>query len=107
MNEVAVHFAVHEIDAEVAASALRAGRLHPRVAPDPATPTFRGSGAPAGRWLVYVPEREEARARGILGEPAPEEREDNPIVRMVVIVALITGLLLATPFVAQVCYGPR
>jgi hypothetical protein len=108
VNEVAVHFAVHQIDAEVAASALRAGRLHPRVAPDPTAVGFRGSGtASGGRWLVYVPEREEARAREILDEPAPEVREDNPIVRMVMIVALITGLLLGTPFVAQVCYGPR
>jgi len=26
---------------------------------------------------------------------------------MVVIVAVISGLLLATPFVAQACYAPR
>jgi hypothetical protein len=31
----------------------------------------------------------------------------NQVVRLVVIVALIAGLLLATPFVAQVCFGPR
>ena len=41
-----------------------------------------------------------------LEEPVREEPEDNPVLRLVVIVAVIAGLLLATPFVAQVCYGP-
>jgi hypothetical protein len=34
------------------------------------------------------------------------EHGDNPVLRLVVIVALIAGLLLATPFVAQVCAAP-
>jgi hypothetical protein len=108
VNEVAVHFARNRMDAEVAASALRAEQVHPRIAPDPAGPRFTGDGmTTAGRWLVYVPEDEESRAREILDEPVPDAREDNPVLRLVVIVALITGLLLATPFVAQVCYAPR
>ena len=42
----------------------------------------------------------------MLAEPSVDEPEDNPVLRLVVIVALIVGLLLATPFVAQACYGP-
>ena len=92
MSEVAVHFAPDRMDAEVAASALRAERLHPRIAPDQSGFRFLPwSATTGGRWLVYV----------------PDVREDNPILRLVVLVALITGLLLATPFVAQVCYGSR
>jgi hypothetical protein len=107
MSEVIVHFAIDQMDAEVAASALRAGRLHPRIAPDSTASRFGAAGqTTAGRWLVYVRENEEQLAREILDEPAPEEREDNPVLRLVIIVAIITGLLLATPFVAQVCYGP-
>jgi hypothetical protein len=107
VSEVAVHFAVVEMDAEVAASALRAARLHPRIAPD-STPSRFGAGrlTALGRWLVYVPEGEERLAREILEEPRPVEPEDNPVLRLVVIVAVIIGLLLATPFVAQACYGP-
>jgi hypothetical protein len=105
VNEVAVHFAPNRVDAEVAASALRAERLHPRIAPDQTGLRFPG-GSPTsgGRWLVYVPDHEEGQAREILDEPVPDEPQDNPILRMVVIAALITGLLLATPFVAEVCY---
>ena len=107
MNEVAVHFARDRVDAEVAASALRAERLHPRIAPDITSSRFGAGGVTtAGRWLVYVPELEERQAREILDEPVREEREDNPVLRLVIIVALIVGLLLATPFVAQACYGP-
>jgi hypothetical protein len=107
VSDVIVHFAVDQMDAEVAASALRAERLHPRIAPDITASRFGARGVTtAGRWLVYVPEREEGQAREILEEPPLKEREDNPVLRMVVIVAIITGLLLATPFVAQVCYGP-
>jgi len=103
-----VHFAPKRIDAEVAASALRAEHLHPRIAPDPASGILaRGAATSAGRWLVYVPEHEEAQSREILDEPAMVEREDNPILRMVTIVVLISALLLATPFVAQACYGSR
>ena len=107
MNEVAVHFARDRVDAEVAASALRAERLHPRIAPDITSSRFGAGGVTtAGRWLVYVPELEEQQAREILDEPVREEPEDNPVLRLVIIVALIVGLLLATPFVAQACYGP-
>jgi hypothetical protein len=107
MTDVVVHSAIDQMDAEVAASALRAGRLHPRIAPDITASRFGAGGqTTAGRWLVYVREQEEQLAREILDEPVLEEREDNPVLRLVVIVAIITGLLLATPFVAQVCYGP-
>ncbi len=78
------------------------------IAPDPASAILaRGAATSAGRWLVYVPEHEEAQSREILDEPAMVEREDNPILRMVTIVVLISALLLATPFVAQACYGSR
>jgi hypothetical protein len=107
VSEVVVHFAVDRIDAEVAASALRAERLHPRLAPDTTASHFGAGGqTTAVRWLVYVPEEEEQAAREILEEPVYEEREQNPVLRLVIIVAIITGLLLATPFVAQVCAGP-
>jgi len=107
MNDVAVHFARDRVGAEVAASALRAGRLHPRIVRDDATPWVGSGGAAIGRHVVLVPEVEEQRAREILEEPALEEPEDNPVLRLAVIVAIIVGLLLATPFVAQVCSGPR
>ena len=55
----------------------------------------------AGFSVVLVPEDEATRARAVLREPAGEEPHDNPVVRLIVIVALITGLLLATPFVAR------
>jgi hypothetical protein len=109
MSDVIVHFSIDRMDAEVAASALRAEQLHPRIAPDITSSRLGAAGVTtAGRWLVYVPAHEEGHAREILDEPAEtEELEDNPILRMAIIVALIVGLLLATPFVAQVCYGPR
>jgi hypothetical protein len=104
MNEVAVHFARDHMDAEVAVSALRAARLHPRVALDN---SLGGSlTTNTGRRVVFVPSAEEQRAREVLDEPALEEPEDNPVLRLAVIVAIIVGLLLATPFVAQVCSGP-
>jgi hypothetical protein len=106
VNEVAVHFAPNQVEAEVAASALRAYQLHPRVARDDALLGVAG-GLSVGRFVIYVPAGEAARARAVLNEPVPTEREDNPILRLVIIVAVIAGLLLATPFVAQVCYGPR
>ena len=104
MTEVAVHFARDHMDAEVALSALRAARLHPRIALDN---TLGGSlTSNTGRRVIFVPAAEAERARAVLDEEAPEETDDNPVLRLVVIVALIVGLLLATPFVAQVCY-PR
>ena len=104
MNEVAVHFAASQVDAEVAASALRAERLRPRVARDDAMLGVAG-GLSVGRFVVLVPEDEATRARAVLHESAGEEPHDNPVVRLIVIVALMTGLLLATPFVARACFG--
>jgi hypothetical protein len=107
MSEVVVHYAIDQTDAEVAASALRAERLHPRIATDLTASRFGARGlTTAGRWLVYVPEEEERSAREILEEPRLDEPEDKPVVRLVIIVAIIVGLLLTTPFVAQVCSGP-
>ena len=106
MNEVAVHFAMNHMDAEVAASALRAAGLRPRIALDSSLGAVTGITTSVGRRVVYVPAEERRRAQEILEEPVREEPEDNPVLRLVVIVALIAGLLLATPFVAQVCYGP-
>ena len=103
MNEVAVHFARDHMDAEVAVSALRAARLHPRIALD--TTLGGGLTSNTGRRVIFVPAEEEGRARDVLDEQPLEEPEDNPVLRMIVIVVIITGLLLATPFVAQVCYG--
>ncbi|MEK6207917.1 MAG: hypothetical protein AABM32_09765 [Chloroflexota bacterium] len=105
MNEVAVHFSPNQVDAEVAASTLRAYNLHPRVIRDDAMLGVTG-GMSVGRFAILVPEREAPRAREVLDEPIREEREDNPVMRLLIIVAIITGLLLATPFVAQVCSGP-
>lgn len=105
MNEVAIHFSPNQVDAELAMSALRAYNLHPRTVRDDGMLGDTG-GLSVGRFVVLVPEREAARARAILHEPIPKEQEDNPVLRLVVVVAIITGLLLATPFVAQVCVGP-
>jgi hypothetical protein len=103
MNEVAVHFAPNGNDAEVAASALRAAGLHPRIALDTTFGLAAGLTSNSGRRVIFVPATEEEEAREVLHEPRLEEPEDNPILRLVVIVALIAGLLLATPFVAQAC----
>ena len=105
MNEVAVHFSPNQVEAEVALSALRDHELHPRLVRDDAMLGVAG-GMSVGRFAVLVPEREAARAREILNEPLREEPEDNPVLRLVIIVAIITGLLLATAFVGQVCIGP-
>ena len=104
MNEVAVHFAANQVDAEVAASALRAEHLRPRVARDDAMLGVAGA-LSVGRFVVLVPEDEATRARAVLHESAGEQPHDNPVVRLIVVVALITALLLATPFVARACFG--
>jgi hypothetical protein len=104
MNDVAVHFARNHMDAEVAASALRAAGLHPRIALDDTLGLGAGLTTNTGRRVLFVPAVEEERAREALQEPRLEEPEDNPVLRLVIIVAIIAGLLLATPFVAQVCY---
>ena len=98
-----MHFAPNGTDAEVAASALRAAGLHPRVALDTTFGLAAGLTSNSGRRVIFVPATEEEDAREVLHEPRREEPEDNPILRMVIIVALIAGLLLATPFVAQAC----
>jgi hypothetical protein len=70
-KEIAVHFATNAIEAEVAASALRARRLHPRVTIDPESPfvsTVIGQTAPVA-CVVLVPEAEAMAAREILREP--------------------------------------
>lgn len=105
MNEVAVHFSPNHVEAEVAVSTLRAHDLHPRLIRDDAMLGVAG-GMSVGRFAVLVPEGEAARARAVLREPVREEPEDNPVLRLVIIVAIITGLLLATAFVGQVCIGP-
>lgn len=70
MNEVAVLFAVNEIDAQVAAGALRANRLHPRVTRDPLDDSLAiGGRLYRGRCVVLVPESEQRAAREILREP--------------------------------------
>ena len=96
MSEVVVHFAAEtHVDRSIADADITASR-------------FGAQGVTtAGRWLVFVPGREERAAREVLDEPAAEAPEDNPVLRLVVIVGLITALLLATPFVAQACYGSR
>ncbi|HEY8786493.1 MAG TPA: hypothetical protein VIN63_08460 [Candidatus Limnocylindria bacterium] len=105
MKDVAVHFAPNGTDADVAASALRAAGLHPRIALDTTFGLAAGLTSNSGRRVIFVPATEEGEAREVLQEPRLEEPEDNPVLRMVVIVALIVGLLLATPFVAQACSG--
>jgi hypothetical protein len=104
MNEVAVHFAANGTDADVAASALRAAGLHPRIALDTTFGLAAGLTSNSGRRVIFVPATEEGEAREVLQEPRLEEPEDNPVLRMIVIVAIIVGLLLATPFVTQACY---
>ena len=89
------------MDAEVGVCALRAARLHPRIALDNSLGGSLASNT--GRRVIYVPADEEERAREVLEESALEEPEDSPVLRMVIIVALIVGLLLATPFVGQAC----
>jgi hypothetical protein len=70
VREVVVHFATNEIDAQTAAGALRANRLHPRVARDDADAMLGiAGGLSVGRFVVFVPESENAAAREILREP--------------------------------------
>jgi hypothetical protein len=68
MNEIAVHFAPNEIEAESAAGALRANRLHPRVVRDDTFPS-RGIASSVGWFVVYVPGSEARSAREILRPP--------------------------------------
>jgi hypothetical protein len=104
VKEVGVYFARDHMDAEVTASALRAARLHPRIALDNTLGLGTGLTTSTGRRIIFVPATEEKRAREVLDETRLEEPEDNPVLRLLIIVAIIVGLLLATPFVAQVWY---
>ena len=99
-----MHFAANGTDADVAASALRAAGLHPRIALDTTFGLAAGLTSNSGRRVIFVPATEEGEAREVLQEPQFEEPEGNPVLRMIVIVAIIVGLLLATPFVTQACY---
>jgi hypothetical protein len=70
VSDITVHFARNEIDAEVAAGALRANRLHPRVVRDPLGDSLGiGGRLYNGRCVVLVPETEARAAREILREP--------------------------------------
>jgi hypothetical protein len=97
VNETAVHFARSEIDAEAAAGALRANRLHPRVARDDADGMLGGAGSGSfGRFVVLVPEHEAGTARAIMGEPVRREVEDQPLLRSALILgAIIVALIVA------------
>jgi len=65
-----VAWGANEIEAEVAAGALRANGLHPRVAPDPRSPLLGYAGGLArGPAIVLVPESEAERARAIVRAP--------------------------------------
>jgi hypothetical protein len=75
VSEVVVHFAQNELDAQTAAGALRANRLHPRVSRDP-TDAMLGvaGGISMGRFVVLVPDREARIAREILQPPKGRRR---------------------------------
>lgn len=75
MREVPVQFSRDEMEAEVAASALRAAGLHPRIARDDAGGAPLGvlGATSLGRHIVLVPEREAERARTLLTAPAPDQ----------------------------------
>jgi hypothetical protein len=70
-----VLFAPNEIEAQTAAGALRANRLHPRVARDDADAMLGiAGGLSVGRFVVLVPESEARSAREILGPPKGRKR---------------------------------
>jgi len=104
VSDVPVHYARDEVSADVAASALRAAGLHPRVAFDETGLSVGIAGVGSlGRRTIFVPERELARARRVLGEPVSAEREDQPLLRFVIIAGLVTGLTFFTAFLASRC----
>lgn len=75
MREVVVHFAPNEIEAQTAAGALRANRLHPRVARDDADAMLGiAGGISMGRFVVLVPDEEGGAAREILRPPRGRKR---------------------------------
>jgi len=75
VREVVVHYAPNEIDAQTAAGALRANRLHPRVARDDADAMLGiAGGISMGRFLVLVPDNEAGTASEILRPPKGRRR---------------------------------
>jgi len=94
MNEVAVHFSRDEVDAQLAASALRAGGLHPRLIRDDALMGVAG-GLSVGRFAVLVPEGEARPAREILREPEREPPSEKVLLRAAIIAGGLLALLLA------------
>ena len=70
MNETPVLFARNEIEAETAAGALRANRLHPRVVRDDMDAMLGIAGRlSVGHFAVLVPEGEARAARAVLRPP--------------------------------------
>ena len=94
MNEVAVHFSREEVDAQLAASALRAGGLHPRLIRDDALMGIAG-GPSVGRFAVLVPQSEARPAREILREPEREPRSEKVLLQAAIIAGGLLALLLA------------
>jgi hypothetical protein len=75
VSEVIVHFAQNELDAQTAAGALRANRIHPRVARDDADAMLGvAGGLSVGRFVVLVPEGEAQVAFEILRPPKGRRR---------------------------------
>lgn len=93
------------MEAETAAAALRAAGLHPRIALDNTLGLGAGLTSNSGRRILFVAASEAKKARSILGEPRIDDREDRPVLRLVMIVAFLVGLLLLSPLVARACYG--
>ena len=98
-GEVAVQFSRSEVDAQVAASALRADGLHPRLVRDDAMLGVAGALA-IGRFAVLVPADEAWRAREVLQEPEREPPEENVILRAAIIAGGLLALLLAAALLA-------
>ena len=76
MSEIEVAWGANEIEAEIAAGALRANGLHPRVARDPRSPSlaYAAGALTRGPAIVLVPESEAERARAIVRAPKRRRR---------------------------------
>ena len=98
-GEVAVQFSRSEVDAQVAASALSADGLHPRLVRDDAMLGVAGA-LSIGRFAVLVPADEAWRAREVLQEPEREPPEENVILRAAIIAGGLLALLLAAALLA-------
>lgn len=105
MSEVAVLHTRDHMEAETAAAALRAAKLHPRVALDDTLGFAAGLTTNSGRRIIFVPTREAPQARFILGAPRVDESGDQPLVRFVLIVGFIVAALFGSLAAARVCYG--